>query len=304
MKKIKITTKGGAYLKPMPLQYAVLQQNPQLSAKLELLPEGREYELLYYHEKDGHYYVVLANDAPGVRCDRGYIFNGSATITDDAPKAWDIGGDFAGRVVSYMLSKGYALADGQGDRNIVYLEGVDLDGKENDDKFNGWNDLSAIISFKGSRPYFAYKSVCTTEPGDRYTYNPMNEGGAARIAFGQYKAAWVVGLHGRDNQHALIQTGNVKVHRDKNMDGSRAGDALDVGSNFGINQHGPYTGPLVGVSSAGCLVRSLMSEHRRFMDILTSFENGDRRYQRDTRFRFDTTVLDGSDFARSQWGYG
>ena len=157
---------------------------------------------------------------------------------------------------------------------------------------------------KDNRPYLVYRSRATTEPGAHFTYNPMNPGGAFRIAFDQFPAAWMAGFHGRDRRHALVQVGNVRGHRDKNMDGSRAGDAVVVGSNFGINQHGPYTTDRVGVSSAGCLVRATMPEHERFMRFLTSDEWGDARYLRDRNFRFTTTIIDGSDFARSKWGYG
>jgi hypothetical protein len=71
----------------------------------------------------------------------------------------------------------------------------------------------------------------TTEPGMFWTLNPLNPNGAARIAFGQYKA-WIVGTHlaGTKSAHeALVQVSPVSVHLDLNKDFKRTNDKIDSG---------------------------------------------------------------------------
>ena len=107
------------------------------------------------------------------------------------------------------------------------------------------------------------------------------------MAFGQYLDAWRIGRHFK--QDALVQCGNLKVFRDSNEDGSRAGDPVDVGDSFGINQHTTSSAPdLVGKWSAGCLVGKFPATHAKFMAICRSMGLA----------TFDSTLIDGSDFAR------
>jgi hypothetical protein len=203
-----------------------------------------------------------------------------------------------------MMDRNFVIASGEQENNIVYLEGVNLDGTLNDDTPDKWNDVSTVIRFRNNKPYLAFKATCTTEPGAHYTYNPMNPKGAFRIAFGQHLAAWADGYHGYDDQPALVQVGMIKGHRDLNKDFSRAGDKTDIGDDFCVNQHGPYSSGNVGRSSAGCLVRESLDEHYRFMHLMTDGEDGDPRYHKSHAYRWDTTVLDGTEFAKSKWGYG
>jgi hypothetical protein len=92
-----------------------------------------------------------------------------------------------------------------------------------------------VFSVDGSgRPVFQSWEG-TTEPGTFWTMNPMNAGGAARIAFGQYKS-WIVGTHmkGKASAHeALVQVTEVTVHRDLNKDFKRTNDRTDTGL-FGV----------------------------------------------------------------------
>ncbi|WP_445249159.1 hypothetical protein [Microcoleus sp. OTE_8_concoct_300] len=123
------------------------------------------------------------------------------------------------------------------------------------------------------------------------TDNPMNPNGAARIAFGQYKA-WQVGIHGYSDPHeALIQVGAVRVHRDWNRDMMRTGDAMDEGY-FGINQHWGYNHPKndIHTAGAGCFVGRLCEEHIDFMYRVKS----DPRYIADPNFVFPTTIIPGN----------
>ncbi|MBW4479675.1 MAG: hypothetical protein KME54_23220 [Tolypothrix brevis GSE-NOS-MK-07-07A] len=204
--------------------------------------------------------------------------------------------DLATRIVDYMKAKNYAVFSGEKNYNIVYVEGMNEDGTLNDDAPNQFNDCRIIIEIVGNEPKIVNHWQATTEPGAYYTYNPMNEDGAARIKFGQYQA-WKVGTHGNSEPHeALIQVLPVSIHRDFNKDFKRTGDRVDTGY-YGINQHWGYDAPLTDIknTSAGCLVGRRRQGHREFMKILKS----DRRYQQSKDYIFYTTIIAGDDLIKN-----
>lgn len=188
-----------------------------------------------------------------------------------------------------MKAQDYFVAEGQGKFNIVYVEGCSQDGTPNLDSFNKWNDRRLVIEIINDKPTIIGNWLATTEPGDHYTFHPMNSGGAARILFGQYQS-WQVGIHGNSDPHeALVQTaGSVKVCRDLNKDGVRTGDKVEDGW-FGINQHWGYDMAEVGRSSAGCLVGQSRQGHREFMKLIKQ----DIRYQADKKYPFMSTIIPG-----------
>jgi peptidoglycan hydrolase-like protein with peptidoglycan-binding domain len=206
-----------------------------------------------------------------------------------------LGNDFAGRLIKYMQQKQYFVAVGKHKYNIVYVEGANSNGTPNDDTFNQWNDRRIVIEIASATPKIVGNWIATTEPGDYYTQNPLNPKGAARIAFNQYKA-WQVGIHGESEPHeALVQVADVEVCRDRNKDGYRTGDPIDVGANFGINQHWGYDMSSVGKAGAGCLVGQFREEHKAFMELIKQ----DRRYQLNNNYLFMTTVIPGDDLAKA-----
>lgn len=194
--------------------------------------------------------------------------------------------DFLTRVMKTQVKLGQKVFSGNEKLNIVYIEGVDLDGTVNIDEMNQWNDLRLIYKVVDNRPLLVDKWIATTEPGRKYTQNPLNPSGAFRIAFGQYQS-WSVGWH--KNHEALVQCGEVKGHRDRNKDGFRTGDPV-ISGYFGINQHWGYDMAEVDGASAGCLVGKSKFGHRQFMSLIKS----DIRYQQDKNYVFWTAVLDGS----------
>ncbi len=198
--------------------------------------------------------------------------------------------DLASRVIAAMERKGHTVDRGQGEINLVYVEGMNPDGTPNGDEANKWNDLRLVIRFEQGKPRIVGLWAATTEPGRYFTENPINPGkGAARIEFGQYKA-WQVGMH-RGNHESLVQTGGtVTVCRDLNKDGARTGDKRDTG-HFGINQHWGYDLAEVDKASAGCLVGQSKTGHRAFMSLVKS----DPRYQADRKHVFATSILPESD---------
>lgn len=209
--------------------------------------------------------------------------------------------DIAKLLVDYMENKGYTVDRQSQQMNIIYIEGMNLNGTLNDDRPNAFNDLRLVLEFVGGKPSIIEAWDATTEPGNWYTKKPMNALGAARIAFGQYKA-WKVGFHGNSDPHeALVQCAPVKVHRDFNKDFIRKNDKVFSGV-FGINQHWGYDLPLFDVNkaSAGCLVGRTRQGHREFMMLVKS----DRRYQDDRQHVFRTTIIAGDDLIAFSKGQG
>ncbi|MCC3459818.1 MAG: hypothetical protein EAZ73_09230 [Oscillatoriales cyanobacterium] len=197
----------------------------------------------------------------------------------------------ATKIIQYMEARKYQIFRGNRELNIVYVEGMNTDGTLNGDEPNHFNDVRMVIEFNDKVPIVSGKWQATTEPGFYYTDNPMNPSGAARIAFGQYKA-WQVGIHGMSEPHeALVQVDWVKVHRDYNRDMLRTRDDIYEG-NFGINQHHGYDHPQndIYTASAGCLVGRTRAGHAQFMNVIKS----DRRYQADPNFIFTTTIIPGN----------
>jgi hypothetical protein len=198
----------------------------------------------------------------------------------------------ASRIVQAMQSQGQWICRYPECINIVYVEGMDLDGTPNSDTPNEFNDLRLALRVnRAGNPDIMDAWEATTEPGKYYTLiEKLDPRGAARIAFGQYKS-WSVGIHmaSRPSAHeALVQTAPIRVHRDLNADFERTGDAVFEGL-FGINQHYGFDMPKsdIGRASAGCLVGRKKSEHRVFMSLCKK----DPRYVANHSYRFMTTVL-------------
>ncbi len=198
---------------------------------------------------------------------------------------------YAGKIIAAMERKGHRVDRGEGEVNIVYVEGFNADGTANDNRPNVFNDMRFAIGFVGGVPKILGAWEATTEPSRRWTIDPMNPKGAARISFGQFRS-WQVGMH-RGDHEALVQTGGpVTVFRDLNQDYKREGDAPDTGD-FGINQHWGYDLPSddIGSASAGCMVGRTREGHRQFMAIVKS----DPRYDADRSFVFTTTIMSAAD---------
>ncbi|MBB3952646.1 hypothetical protein [Aureimonas jatrophae] len=190
---------------------------------------------------------------------------------------------------------GYELDRGEGEINVVYVEGMNEDGSPNNDEPNVFNDLRCLVGFRDGAPFMVGKWNATTEPGFYYDRDhPMRREGAARIKFGQYKA-WRVGMHKGDYE-ALVQVSDVTVCRDLNRDMERVGDMEHTGDDFGINQHGGYDRPQgdIGKASAGCLVGRTMAGHDQFMALVKQ----DPRYLADHGYVFRTTILPAADVTR------
>ena len=202
-------------------------------------------------------------------------------------------------VLAYMLHKKYWIARSPQMYNIVYVEGIHGNGTLNRDTMNTWNDRRMVIRIaEDGVPEMLVNDQATTEPGQFFTWHPLHPRGAARIAFGQYKA-WVDGMH-QNKQPALVQRERIRLHRDLNKDGLRSGnDPIDIGKTFGINQHTTSRDRVprfVNSFSAGCLVGRRYHWHMSFLDIVRQ----DVRYQANKGYLFISTIIAGDDLLRSQ----
>jgi len=204
----------------------------------------------------------------------------------------------AGRLVAAMHKAGHWLCRHPACVNLVYVEGMDEDGTANLDAPNAFNDLRVVLRVnRAGTPVIEALWEATTEPGRHYTLiEKLDPRGAARIAFGQYKA-WSVGTHmaGRPSGHeALVQTAPIRVFRDLNQDFERTGDQVFAGL-FGVNQHWGFDLPRsdIGRASAGCLVGRTKAGHRAFMALCKA----DPRYSASHGYRFLTSILPAASVA-------
>lgn len=201
----------------------------------------------------------------------------------------------AEKIVAAAERRGAPIDRKPGEINIIYVEGMDADGNPNRNRVNAFDDLRCVIDFVDGKPRILGSWEATTAPGERYTQNPINSGGAAVISLG-YQRAWQVGMHPMSNPNhlGLVQTGGpVTVNRDKNKDYIR-NDQVQTGY-FGINQHWGYDQPRgdIGPASAGCLVGRTKDGHREFMKLVEA----DPRYLADSKHIFGTTIVTAKDVA-------
>lgn len=217
-------------------------------------------------------------------------------IADIQSRNINFGGDKEEALVSFMRSKGYHLCEIPGAVNIVYIEGVDIEGwLPNANRMDEWNDvriiLMPVIKDAGLTWVIYHEAEATTAPGKHYTESPMNPAGAARISLGQHKAWWVG--HHKSTQPALVQCAPIVISRDVNRDGSREDDDIMVAYST-LNQHSTRPGPIgtgVGKWSAGCLVGRFYEEHMLFMGAIYN----DPRYSANPAHKFTTTIIDGNE---------
>lgn len=182
------------------------------------------------------------------------------------------------------------LTQNPGEVNIVYVEGINLDGTPNANTPYKWNDVRFVLGWSNGAAVILGRWLATTEPGRFYSDAPLNPGGAAHVALGQFRA-WKVGMHhaGKPNeQEALVQAGTLMITRDRTKEGKRSGPLEKAGSGCGINQHnGSGMVGEVGKASAGCLVGQSVDGHREFMALVKS----DPRYLKDKNYLFHTAIL-------------
>lgn len=159
---------------------------------------------------------------------------------------------------------GVVFDNGDYDLNLVGIRSKSTES-------NQFNDaLYAIYKERGM--WIARWWPITTDPGLYWLHNPGNRlGTAAVVADRQYRRVWTIGKH-RNKYTALVQTGEISVHRDNNLDAKvdYEPDNIQTGY-FGINCHRATTGTGGSVNvdkwSAGCQVFSKPQDFSAFMAI-------------------------------------
>lgn len=189
----------------------------------------------------------------------------------------------ANGIVQAMRVHGYRVDVGEDLMNIVYIEGMELNGMPNGNRPNCWDDIRTLIRVHASGQAEVLGAwEATTEPGQYWTDHPMNASGAFHIDLGQ-QTAWVAGeYHGAE---ALTQARPLSGTRD----GARhyARDGVRVTGMYGVHHHKgyDYAKNNIGKSSAGCQVGRTVAGHLEFMRILHT----DRRWS--PQFVWTSTVM-------------
>lgn len=218
----------------------------------------------------------------------------------------------ANRLYAALSSKGYPVAKGEGETNIIYLRGGDSDGKPTGNRINEWSDTRFVLMFRGGestpvggsadlrgvanpkgQPYIAGAWKATIKPGLPAIRNPLGKHGAAFIEDGYY-SAWRLGMHrgifGR-TERGLVQVAPVKFRRDVNRNGDVTGEPVQTGM-IGLNQHSGSNSKNVDETSYACLAGQSSDGHlNQFIPLL---EN-DPRYKLDSRHMFGTAILSVGD---------
>jgi hypothetical protein len=168
-------------------------------------------------------------------------------------------------IILTLKQKGYTVYERPFELNIVGI-------RKNSNVSNSFDD--SITAFyknrEGSWQWFSWPA--TTDPGTYWLKNPDAPKGTAILKSGQYRNAYVIGLH-RSKYTALVQRGPnpVTVMRDYNRD-----NVLDFNAGkeqsgyFGINiHHASVNGTTKTVDrySAGCQVFANSSDFNVFITL-------------------------------------
>lgn len=193
----------------------------------------------------------------------------------------------AKKITDFYEKNQWYISRGTDTFNVLFIEDITKDWKPHNGTLDKWDDLCVVwqCQHNGTANIIKVWDKVTTEPGRFYTVNPCNINGAARIAFGQYKA-YMIGTHGssrRTMHQGFREELPILVHRDLNKDGKRTGDKIQKGV-FYCNWHSTIGGNLnsIGRWSAGCSVFQDMGNFKEFLNLLKT----DRRYQHDNGYAF------------------
>lgn len=151
------------------------------------------------------------------------------------------------------------------DLQIVGVRALGADGKPLPD--NAFNDRIYVVCRDDTGTLRLWSWAATTDPGLYWRQNPGRVEGTAILCAGQYRGAWVLGLH-KGEKPALVQSLPVTVWRDAD----RAAD-IDTGAGvptqtglFGINIHRAGTASrVVDKWSAGCQVFASDADYEAFL---------------------------------------
>jgi hypothetical protein len=154
------------------------------------------------------------------------------------------------RIKAILRDHGFVLNTKPYQLNIVGL-------RNNSTTSNRFDDEIHVFYKKADGKWNYHIYPATTDPGTFWLSNPMYEQGTAILAQGQYKDAYVIGLH-KGLYEALVQQGPVTIIRDYDRDAFLDfNNGTKQTGNFGINIHRAQssgTTKYIDRYSAGCQV--------------------------------------------------
>jgi hypothetical protein len=190
----------------------------------------------------------------------------------------------AQKIIQAMQRHGYRVDSGDDVMNLVYVEGMNLDGSPNGNRPNCWDDIRVLVRNATGGPKVLGAWEATTEPGAYWSApdHRMNVEGAFHIDLGQ-QTAWVPGEY--HDAPALVQAKPIHGTRDGKVHYARDGKP-DFGM-FGVHHHKGYDYPKdnIGKSSAGCQVGRTVAGHMEFWNLLKT----DKRFS--PTFVWTSTVM-------------
>lgn len=146
--------------------------------------------------------------------------------------------------------------------------------RTSDNTANTFNDY-LCVAYKQCGHWNLLTLDCTTDPGLYWRNNPMNPLGTAVLVPGQYRGAYMLGLH-KDKYKALTQSKSLPVYRDNDYDNDVDFNGMIDNGWHGINIHprSPSAkSDQIGKWSAGCQVIKDYDEHMLFMSLCEVAQN-------------------------------
>lgn len=217
-----------------------------------------------------------------------------ALLRDEPVLPLKPGGDLAGWIAAALVRRGDPLCRHPDCVNIVYVEGMDREGRVIPRRPDAFDDLRLLLRVApGGRPEIVGAWEATADSGAPAVEGPAEPQGAPRIALGWHRA-WVMGATAVGTeleQEALVQVLPLPVTRDANRDYHREGDPQERGI-YLIDQHGAFDAARerIGGTGAGCLVGRDQDGHAEFM----------ARLRRDPRWRVNTAHVWGTSVLRAE----
>lgn len=151
-------------------------------------------------------------------------------------------------ILDTMKRLGYPVYKGDFNLNLVGIRSHDTDA-------NTFNDVLVVL-FELDKKQMLFSFPFTTDPGIYYREHPINSDGTAVLVPGHYRSCWKIGSH-RGQYRALVQVGEMNVHRDNDHDALLDDLEVSQAGVFGINLHhagASIVSMLVDKWSAGCQV--------------------------------------------------
>ena len=135
-------------------------------------------------------------------------------------------------------------------------------------------DDKLIIAYKELNVWKIKEFIITTDPGLYYTkVKLLNPKGVAILVEGQYINSHQIGLH-QGKYEALVQRGNLKLARDKNMNDIYEYLVTEITNNSGINIHcAGDDSKLIDNWSGGCFVFKRKKDFLEFMIICKNYKS-------------------------------